>query len=234
MAKRHVEGGNSGATVQVEATQLNLNSTLTQTNETPGFRGESTKLLTPEVTDIFANLESLKVSVDFGSSVGVVKKLGRVSCLHRPPKGRFFTLRPGWKLDGLGILSLDRGEAYLVPAQLCPHLCGEDVFRVVSCYGGVLRPDNAPLVWYIPLPVAGARDNDFWSSARECAEDCLRSGSWCRLITGDGHYDWEVATANWEPKFPPIELGDLLRLAFKGRVIDSLEHPVIRELRGEQ
>ena len=37
-----------------------------------------------------------------------------------------------------------------------------------------------------------------------------------------------------EPEWPDKSLSELLRLAFKGdRLIDSLNHPVLRELAGE-
>lgn len=35
------------------------------------------------------------------------------------------------------------------------------------------------------------------------------------------------------PEFPDKPLNELLEIAFKGRVIDSTDHPICRKLRGE-
>jgi hypothetical protein len=35
-----------------------------------------------------------------------------------------------------------------------------------------------------------------------------------------------------EPEFPELTLNELLRIAFKDRIVDKLDHPVIRKLRG--
>ena len=36
-----------------------------------------------------------------------------------------------------------------------------------------------------------------------------------------------------DPVWPEKSLAELLRLGFEGKVIDSLDHPVLRELAGE-
>jgi hypothetical protein len=35
-----------------------------------------------------------------------------------------------------------------------------------------------------------------------------------------------------EPEFPELTLNQILRIAFKDRIIDRLDHPVIKKLRG--
>jgi hypothetical protein len=49
-----------------------------------------------------------------------------------------------------------------------------------------------------------------------------------------GAYDVFEATAEWpEPDWPNVPFNELLRVAFKGKVIDTLDHPVLKRLRGE-
>ena len=36
-----------------------------------------------------------------------------------------------------------------------------------------------------------------------------------------------------EPEWPELSLRELLRIAFKDKMIDDLGHPVLRKLRGE-
>ena len=48
-----------------------------------------------------------------------------------------------------------------------------------------------------------------------------------------GAYDVSIATAPLpEPEWPEQTFEELFRLAFRGQVIDSLDHPVIRQLKG--
>jgi hypothetical protein len=42
--------------------------------------------------------------------------------------------------------------------------------------------------------------------------------------------EWIQAT---EPEWPEVPFGELLRIAFRDRLIESLDHPVLRRLRGE-
>jgi hypothetical protein len=49
-----------------------------------------------------------------------------------------------------------------------------------------------------------------------------------------GAYEVFQATGELgEPEWPAEPLAALLRVAFKDRYIDALEHPVLRKLRGE-
>ncbi len=63
------------------------------------------------------------------------------------------------------------------------------------------------------------------------------SGHWVRMASNMplGAYDVYETAANWPaPQWPTESFSDLLRVAFKGRLIDSLDHPVLKRLRGEQ
>ena len=49
-----------------------------------------------------------------------------------------------------------------------------------------------------------------------------------------GHYEhFEPATKLPDPEWPPLTFTEILRVAFRDRMIDSLEHPVVRQLRGQ-
>ena len=51
---------------------------------------------------------------------------------------------------------------------------------------------------------------------------------------GAGTYDVLEAAAQFpDPVWPEFTLQQLLELAFKNRVIDTMDHPVLRRLRGE-
>jgi hypothetical protein len=72
------------------------------------------------------------------------------------------------------------------------------------------------------------------TSAAEAAERAIRS--WVRVTANMslGAYEISEAVANLsEPDWPDQSMPELLSIAFKGRVIEGPEHPVIKKLRGE-
>ena len=59
--------------------------------------------------------------------------------------------------------------------------------------------------------------------------------TWIRLTSNMslGAYDVSEAVGNFgEPEWPEISLMEVLRIAFKGRVIDGPDHTVVQRLRG--
>ncbi len=76
---------------------------------------------------------------------------------------------------------------------------------------------------------------DEWSRSALEAADIARSG-WVRVQSNMSLGAYEVFEATGDipnPEWPETPFKDLLRVAFKGRFIDSLDHPVLRKLRGE-
>ena len=47
-------------------------------------------------------------------------------------------------------------------------------------------------------------------------------------------YELFEATGNFpEPEWPEVEFSEILRVAFRERYIDSIDHPLVKRLRGE-
>jgi hypothetical protein len=47
---------------------------------------------------------------------------------------------------------------------------------------------------------------------------------------------YEIAEAQGtlsDPEWPDLSIGELLRIAFKGRLVDTIDHPILQKLRGE-
>jgi len=52
--------------------------------------------------------------------------------------------------------------------------------------------------------------------------------------TANGIYThYEPSTDLPDPRWPTISFREIIRIAFRDRMIESLDHPVIRELRGD-
>jgi hypothetical protein len=59
---------------------------------------------------------------------------------------------------------------------------------------------------------------------------------WIRMASNmtDGKYDVYEATGDIpDPEWPDMEFRDMLKIAFDDRYIDSMDHPILKQLRGE-
>src|SRR5262249_21091855 len=89
-------------------------------------------------------------------------------------------------------------------------------------------------LWPVRLPGPDGKLDDWSRSALEAAR--LAMGGWVRVQAnmGLGAYDvFQAVGALTEPQWPEESFGELLKVGFNGKLIDSPDHPVLRKLRGE-
>ena len=178
--------------------------------------------------------EALRLTQDFSGIVGVKKELTTVR-LKRPGKQTWFRTHPSpeYRISPLATIQLkEDGECYVVAPPLVPELTNEitsvTLYTVIDRYGVVS-------LWPVPLPPPDGRDNDWWLSAREAAERAMTS--WTRIVSNRqlGAYEYFRAPPGIpEPEWPKDKsLRDLLKVALgPGYLVDSLEHPLVKRLRG--
>jgi hypothetical protein len=91
-------------------------------------------------------------------------------------------------------------------------------------------------LWPVPLPTTDGRELAWHTTAREAAT--LGEKRWIRIVAdmNAGAYDiFEAQASMPEPVWPDHSLQDLMRVAFGGgRLIDSVDHPVIKQLLGQE
>ena len=88
--------------------------------------------------------------------------------------------------------------------------------------------------WPIRLPGADGRLDSWNESAHAAAR--MAVSQWIRLESNReaGAYDVVVPVAPLpDPVWPTESFESLLDLAFRGRRIDTMDHPFLRKLRGE-
>jgi hypothetical protein len=106
-------------------------------------------------------------------------------------------------------------------------------FRSMMLYTTINRQRSLAL-WPVKLPEPDGRTLEWHRSANEAAERAMRV--WIRITANMnlGAYDIFEATGKIpEPEWPAHTFQDLLRIAFRERIIDSFDHPVLKRLRGE-
>ena len=88
-------------------------------------------------------------------------------------------------------------------------------------------------IWPVKQPGPDGKINEWHRSAAEAAE--LAMTRWIRVKANMdlGAYEMFAAESTiQEPVWPDLPFQELLRIAFKDRYIGSLDHPIIKRLRG--
>jgi hypothetical protein len=178
--------------------------------------------------------ERLKLSQDFASSVGVKKELLTIPA-RKPSKEWFVRAHPDPKMrleTGVIELKEDR-EIFIVDPSLWSVLSKESTFSPRLFVTAVNR-QGVLFLWPIRLPGADGKLDEWSKSSLEAVN--IAQEQWVRVAANMSLGAYEVFTAPGalsEPEWPEKSLRDLLSISFKDRLIDSLDHTVLKKLRGE-
>jgi hypothetical protein len=177
------------------------------------------------------DLDRLKLDQSFIEKAGIKRVRTHVP-VRKPSDQDWARVHPDEKYRGnFGVIKLKSdGEIYLVVREIAFDLAQwchpVTLFTVVSSTGVVF-------LWPVRLPGPDGKDHPAWSSEREAAaqaQKCWVQIQWKSELRANEYMVSERTTA---PKLPTETFQELLALAFKdGRLIDNLDHPVVKQLRG--
>jgi hypothetical protein len=187
------------------------------------------KKLAPDPFD----LESLRLPQDYGAGLGVKKLLTKIP-VRRPDRQWFLRTHPTLRFNTAVVELKETGETYLVKPEVRADLAEEIVPKVLVVS---ITRHGLMFVWPIRLPEPDGRHDDWNASALEASRVAVNSWVAVKSNRPAGHYDTHVAGGNfpepdWDAALDGKSLQDLLRIAFRDRVIDRVEHPVLKQLRG--
>jgi hypothetical protein len=177
------------------------------------------------------DLESLRLDQDFTEASGVKKLLMTVP-VRKPNPHDFVRVHPDHAYRStLALIELreDR-ELFLVPPPIARELPGE--FFPVTLYTAINR-QGVVFLWPVRLPGPDGKQLEWHRSAAEAAE--LAMTHWIRVKANMslGAYDaYRAGSKISDPKWPEVSFQELLRIAFKLRYVDSVDHAVVKRLRG--
>jgi hypothetical protein len=141
---------------------------------------------------------------------------------------------PEYRLDvPLFRLQADGGdeEMYYVHPSMIDEIRSEcrwyKLFTAVNLNGSVF-------LWCVPMPLDDGREPNTWLVSNQEAA-CLAMEKWIRVASDretGAYVVFEYEGAPKDPVWPPESLHELIKLAFKNRLIDRRDHPMILKLRG--
>jgi hypothetical protein len=176
--------------------------------------------------------DSLRLSQDFGSTAGV-KKILNVVPVRKPGRQEFVRVHPSEDyrvMTAVIELAGERGETFLVAPHMRDNLAAE--FVPVTLFTAVTRQGTL-FLWPCRLPAPDGRTNRWHESLLDAAERATTQ--WVRVVADmalGGYQLYQAAEELSDPAWPDYRFAEILKIAFRDRLIDSGDHPVVRRLRG--
>jgi hypothetical protein len=180
------------------------------------------------------DIARLRLSQDFVAAAGVKKILNTVPC-RKPSKEWFLQTHPNeaYRIQTCVIELKEDSETYLVDPSLWSELVSESTFSPRALVTAINR-QGVLFLWPIRLPGSDGRLDEWSRSAMEAAT--LAAGKWVRVQSNMslGAYEVYEAAGQWAaPVWPDMPFQHLLKIAFKDRFINGLDHPILKRLRGD-
>ena len=121
-------------------------------------------------------------------------------------------------------------EKYLVTPDIAQVI--SELVRPVMLYTAIDRQDNVFLI-PVPLPGDSGTRNPWHESLAQAVEHAKLK--WIRIAANmhlGGYETFEAKARLPEPEWPAHSIDALVEVAFRGKIIDRLDHPVVQSLLG--
>lgn len=177
------------------------------------------------------DLANLRLDQNFIETAGVKRLLTTVP-VRKPSPQDFVRVHPSPDYRAnVALLELkDDREIYLLTPTMAQELPGE--FYMATIYVTINR-QNVLTLWPVRLPAPDGRQLEWHRSAAAAAERAMKQWVRIRANMSLGAYEMDVAgVTHSDPEWPAYTLQDLIPIAFRDRLVNRLDHPVVQRLRG--
>ena len=178
------------------------------------------------------NPSAFRLNQALAANAGAKRLLTTVP-VGRPSRQDFFRVHPDptFTLTPAATVELkEHRETFLLTPDIANQLPGE--YTTVKLVTAIDRQGNLRL-WALKIPTTDGRASEWHHSAIEAAERAKTA--WIRIVANMsvGAYDiFEAIGELPEPVWPSTNFTELLSIAFRGRLVEDLNHPLIRRLQG--
>lgn len=178
------------------------------------------------------NPETLRLDQSYLQQPAAKKLLTTVP-VGKPGKQDFFRVHPAddYRLAAALVELREERETFLVLPRFVSELGDGEFFGAVLHL--CINRQKVLRIWPVKTASPDGRQNAWQISAAEAAERAMKT--WVRLKPNMslGSYEIFEAVGNFgEPEWPELPFMEILRIAFKGHVIEGPDHPVVHRLRG--
>lgn len=177
------------------------------------------------------DLESMKISQDFGETGGVRQVIVRIP-VRKPKRNEFFRTHTDDKYSFRCALAEDTEtrDTYIFTAELAqqfPNLCRP--VKLIACIGR----SGAVFLWPLKMQMGDRRGFGWNESALQASE--IAKTKWVKIAANmaAGAYEVFEATGNLiDPEWPALNFQEMMDMAFDGYIVDDPEHSLIQKLTG--
>jgi hypothetical protein len=182
-------------------------------------------------TSTSTDLKALRLPPNYGATLGVKKLLTNVP-VGKPSKEKFFRTHPSddMTFPAMVLENKEAIEFYLVVPEVAQEISA--LVRPVMLHAAIDRQNNVFLI-VVPLPGEdGTRDP--WHESRAQAVEYAKT-AWIRIGANmllKGYDVFEAEGVLPQPVWPAYDIEALVQVAFRGKIITSLDHPIVQSLLG--
>ena len=186
-----------------------------------------TQLTTSTSTD----LNALRLPPNYGATLGVKKLLTNVP-VGKPSKEKFFRthMSNDMTFPAMILENKEARESYVVVPEVAQEI--SELVRPVMLHAAIDRQNNVSLI-PVPLPGEDGTRNLWHESLAQAVEHAKLK--WIRITANMhvGGYDvYEAKGELPEPEWPAYDIDTIVQVAFRGKIITSLDHFIVQSLLG--
>jgi hypothetical protein len=178
------------------------------------------------------DLTSLRLDQSFLTRPAAKPQLNQVQ-VRKPSKTEFVRTHkdPSHRLV-VGIIEMkeDKNELYITTGSMTAEL--SRLVWPVELVTTITR-QGVPFLWPTKLAGPDGKHNDWHRTACEAASSAR--DKWICLVANQGNKAYDVFEAQGvlpEPVWPEWTFDQMLRVGFRGKIIDSNSHPMAQRLHG--
>jgi hypothetical protein len=176
------------------------------------------------------DVNALRLDQSFLEGTAGVKKLLTTVPVRKPGVHDFNRVRPDPDYRAnLAVIRLrdERDEIYLLTPDVARALPGE--FGMATVFTAINR-QGVLFLWPVMLPQPDGRPNEWNRSAAEAAEMAMTKWVRVKANLSLGAYEiYEAQSLIADPVWPEHPFRDLLRIGFRDKLVQSLDHPLVQQ-----
>ena len=174
----------------------------------------------------------MRLDQNFSEAIGVKKQITTIP-IRKPNRQDFVRVHSdeSYRIQTAILEIKEDRENYLVAPQLWQELPSETTAKVL--YMAINR-QGVIFLWPVRLADESGRLDNWNRSAHKAAQ--IAMDEWVRVASSRALGAYEIFTPTGElpdPEWPEISFEETLKIAFGDYQITSLDHPVLKRLRGE-
>jgi hypothetical protein len=179
------------------------------------------------------NLEDFRIDQDYASHIQARKTVVTVP-VQKPDRQTWVYIHPdaAFRLS-VGVLEdRENRRTYVVTPQILPEVVGDLIPKMLVAYA---TKQSTVALWPIRLPDESGRLDTYNESALTIVRE--HAGRWVRVLANQQNRAYDVLESPLvelpSPQWPTGGFEFLFATAFRGRIIDNINHPYLKTLRGE-